>query len=65
MDAEESRLKNVVKEKLAETIIRARTGKIKITPGYDGVYGEMASERSIEAGKRIQKEKNQRMLGDF
>jgi len=32
-------LEKVVKEKIAELIIKNRNGKIKVKPGYDGVYG--------------------------
>ena len=38
--SKEELLKNEVKEKLAELIIKNREGKIKVNPGYDGKYGE-------------------------
>jgi uncharacterized protein (TIGR00375 family) len=33
-------LKKVTSDKIAEMIIKNRQGKIKVKPGYDGVYGE-------------------------
>jgi uncharacterized protein (TIGR00375 family) len=64
MEANEERIKNVVKEKIAEMVIMARTGKIKIKPGYDGVYGEIEAEG--KAGKRRKEETvPQKTLGDF
>ncbi len=38
--AAEDELKKVVDEKLAATIIKNRAGRIKVEPGYDGVYGK-------------------------
>jgi PHP family Zn ribbon phosphoesterase len=38
---EEKFLRENLPPKLAEGIIRVRTGKVKIEPGYDGVYGKI------------------------
>ncbi len=40
LNAEEKELKSVVDEKLAAAIMKNREGKIKVEPGYDGVYGK-------------------------
>jgi len=37
--SKEEMLKNEVKDKLIELIIKNRNGKIKVKPGYDGIYG--------------------------
>ncbi|MBI2558475.1 DNA helicase UvrD [Candidatus Woesearchaeota archaeon] len=39
LDSEESKLKKITSEKIAENIIRNRNQKIPFKPGYDGVYG--------------------------
>jgi len=54
LDAPEGKLKELVKERLAKLIMRNREGKIKVQPGYDGVYGEAVLE-----------EKPQKTIGDF
>jgi len=46
LDAEEKELKKIVDERLANLIIKNRLGKIKVIPGYDGVYGR-AIEKSV------------------
>jgi len=40
LEAKKEDLVKVADEKIADAIINAREGKIKIKPGYDGVYGE-------------------------
>jgi len=39
LNADKEELRRVVKDRIADLILKNREGKIKITPGYDGVYG--------------------------
>jgi len=41
LNVDEERLKTLADEKLAEIIIKNREGKLKVQPGYDGVYGKL------------------------
>lgn len=41
LQAEEKELNKVVHPKLTKLILNNREGKLKINPGYDGVYGEI------------------------
>jgi uncharacterized protein (TIGR00375 family) len=54
LDASEQELLGAANEKLANLILRNRAGKIKIKPGYDGVYG-----------KPILNESSAQTLGEF
>ncbi len=49
----------VSNEKIAEAIMNNREGKIKIKPGYDGVYGEPVFENNEKP------ENNQKGLNRF
>jgi uncharacterized protein (TIGR00375 family) len=40
LDTSQKAMKSVVDEKIAEAIVRVREGRIKVVPGYDGVYGQ-------------------------
>jgi uncharacterized protein (TIGR00375 family) len=64
IDRSKNELCSVVGEDVAEAIIRVREGKVKVVPGYDGVYGRLVfDERSADAAlaKRVQ----QLNLSDF
>ncbi len=47
LNATKEKLKLLVNEKLADLIIKNREGKIKVQPGYDGVYGKLILNGNI------------------
>ncbi len=57
LNVKEQDLENVVSEKLAKIIIMNREQKIKIRPGYDGVYGELLLEGDYKEEKYQPKQK--------
>ncbi|MFH1631292.1 MAG: endonuclease Q family protein, partial [Candidatus Aenigmatarchaeota archaeon] len=66
LNAEESELKKIVKDRVAEAIIKNRKGTIKIQPGFDGEYGKpIFNEDEISAPKPYSKKGPQKTLGEF
>ena len=67
LDASSEDLKKVTDEKIADAIIKNREGKIKINPGYDGVYGELVLDaiKSSDDKKTQNQTKKQKSLSDF
>ena len=66
----QERLSEEVHPKIAELIIKNRQGKLKVNPGYDGVYGELEVEslnpKEAKEKKRIIRAKpKQKDLGKF
>ncbi|MFH1073194.1 MAG: endonuclease Q family protein [Nanoarchaeota archaeon] len=70
------KLKEVTSEKISQTIIESREGKMSVKPGYDGVYGVpliegvepkiMSEDGNGETEKpQTQPAKSQKGLGDF
>lgn len=53
LEAKEDELKKVTEEKIAAAIIKNRKGKIKVSPGYDGVYGEPIFKEECAAQKGL------------
>lgn len=51
LQAQESKMKEIVKPRIAKLIMLAREGKVKVTPGYDGVYGSLAMDEPVGGGK--------------
>jgi len=61
LDLPEEKLRKGLNEKVAATIMKGREGKIKIKPGYDGVYGvPMLEEKEMDL-----KPKHQKSLLDY
>lgn len=66
LDVKEEDLKKVVDEKIANVIIKNRNMKIKVKPGYDGVYGEPIFDETIDTEEETTKLKHRQTgLGDF
>ncbi len=47
LEVPKEKLRSIAHEKLAEVIIENREGKLKIQPGYDGVYGKVVLDETI------------------
>jgi len=63
MDAPEKALKDVTSERVAAAIVLSRTGRVKVRPGYDGVYGVPEFEGTPPAPE--QKKPPQKTLGEY
>lgn len=55
IDASREELSGVVDSRIAEAIVRVREGRVRVIPGYDGVYGQLVifgeEEESLEEAK--------------
>jgi len=68
IDASQESLASVVDIPLAETIVKVREGTLKVTPGYDGVYGQLVldtSKLSNAKSKPDMKRAQQLNMSDF
>ncbi len=65
IDTSQEEMSKIVNPKIAEAIMRVREGKVKVIPGYDGVYGQLLIfPEQEEAVPEIGKIKH-RSLADF
>ncbi|MEM3672925.1 MAG: endonuclease Q family protein [Candidatus Bathyarchaeia archaeon] len=65
VDASMDELGRVVDKKIAEAIVRVREGKVKVTPGYDGVYGKLVLFEEESLKRTVSGRVQQKNLADF
>jgi len=65
IDTPEDALNRLVEEKIAEAIVRVREGRVKVIPGYDGVYGRLVVFANDYAEKPTSERVQQMNLTDF
>jgi uncharacterized protein (TIGR00375 family) len=65
LNVEKDDLLKVTSEKIAESIIAVRDGKVKYIPGYDGVYGEPIFGDAKIKNEKTNKKTPQKTLMDF
>ncbi len=65
IDASQEEMSKIVDPPLAEAIVRVREGKVKVIPGYDGVYGQLVLLEEDVERKDPLKRIEQRNLADF
>ncbi len=65
IDASEEEMSKVVNPQIAEAIVRVREGKVKVIPGYDGVYGQLVIFPEQRATMPQRDRIKQKSLADF
>jgi uncharacterized protein (TIGR00375 family) len=65
IDASMEEMSKIVEFKIADAIVRVREEKVKVTPGYDGVYGQLVISEGTEKNKPKREPIKQRSLADF
>jgi PHP family Zn ribbon phosphoesterase len=58
-------LSAVVGENVADAVVRVRDGRVKVVPGYDGVYGRMVFSEADAGQVSVPRRVQQRNLSDF
>ncbi|UCC59044.1 MAG: DNA helicase UvrD [Candidatus Bathyarchaeum sp.] len=65
MDARMEEMAQVVDPRIAEAIVRVREEKVKVIPGYDGVYGQLAIFEEKQEKDMRQRKPSQKSISDF
>jgi uncharacterized protein (TIGR00375 family) len=65
IDASKDELSKIVDEKTAGAIVRVREGRVKVTPGYDGIYGKLVIFEENFSEKPFPERVQQLNLRDF
>ncbi len=64
MDAPLKEMARLVEPRIAEAIVRVREEKVRVIPGYDGVYGQLAIFEEKQEDM-IQQKPSQKSISDF
>jgi uncharacterized protein (TIGR00375 family) len=67
IDAPEQEMSKVVDSRIAEAVVRVREEKAQVTPGYDGVYGELVlfDEKQENSNVAEPEKPKQKSMSDF
>jgi uncharacterized protein (TIGR00375 family) len=65
IDASKEAINRVVDSKIAEAIVNVRDGRVKVVPGYDGVYGQLIIFNEPAMEKSVSQRVQQLNLTDF
>ena len=65
INAPKEEMTKIVDSRIAEAIVRVREGRVKVTPGYDGVYGQLVLFEETEKEESPIEKVNQRSIVDF
>ncbi|MEM2917112.1 MAG: endonuclease Q family protein [Candidatus Bathyarchaeia archaeon] len=66
IDAKKEKMQEIVDPKIAEAIVRVREEKVKVIPGYDGVYGQLVLfEEENKRDIHLETRKKQKTMMDF
>ena len=65
LEANKKELLKFTDEKIADAIIAVREGKVKIKPGYDGVYGQLIFDKDDKEDTNTNYKPAQKSLSDF
>jgi len=65
MDAPVKEMSQIVEPKVAEAVVRVREEKVHVTPGYDGVYGQLVIFEEPNETRPKREPIKQRRLADY
>jgi uncharacterized protein (TIGR00375 family) len=65
MDAPMDAMAKIVESRIAEAIVRVKEEKVKVVPGYDGVYGQLVIFEEQEKPQKTVEKVKQHSLADF